>query len=298
MMKCLDDEELTRYINDEVSKDERMRFEGHLDSCQFCRYRLDENLESERMLGRYAADFPEGSADRYPTSPCKWPSPEHLLLYLKRVLPADDADKVEHHLQVCDACLEHLNLLARIERRSATTALQTVPENLVHIVQKAWQESSDRKRAEPKSEVVRLIIGLVERGLEVLRGSIIPSNLIITPVPAAIPAHAFRSSDEQATPDQIEALHFKKHSEGREVKVELTIQKKKDDRITLIVKLSKNADPLTNVRVSLLKDHDVLLESRKTELDGHAEFTILQPGSYLLRILSETIEWPIEIRKP
>lgn len=298
-MNCLDDADLARYLDNEVSNGERAEYGTHLDSCGSCRLRLAESLESEGMLRRCLAGFSAGAADRRREMTCDWPSREHLVLYLRKGLSAEEAEGVERHLQVCDGCMAQLKMLAAIERRSASTPLKTVPEELVKRVQQGWGEAPGGGADQsPAKSAIRLIVGLVAGGLEVLRESLIPPGFTITPLGGAIPAHAFRSPGDEAPPERVEALLLEKRSEGSDVKVELTIRKQGDDRIGLALGLSRNGEPMANVRVSLFKDRHVLLESRKTGPSGFADFTILQPGSYLLRISSEAIEWPIEIRKP
>jgi anti-sigma factor RsiW len=295
-MKCLNEEDFGKYLDNELDSVEREEIIAHLASCQSCRERLDEmelleaNLQ-ECLVGRPLV--PE-AGQTINTSSC--PSQEDLLAYLTHELPTRHTTEIERHLKGCDSCIEHLNLLARIHVSLRQQILEPVPEELKDTVFQRWQQAAtERGEREHKQSSFKLVIRLITTGFEILRDSIVPSDVELNLLSSPALAGAFRSAEEVPLSAKTEVFVAKKQIADSDFQVKLEMRKESDQLVTVMVTLSKAETPFSDARVSLMKDN-LLFHSKKTGSRGDVEFANIPPGQYVLKISSELIQWPIEIK--
>src|SRR6185312_12448489 len=82
---------------------------------------------------------PSPSSIAVRTPPCL--SPETIVAYVERVLPTDDNDIAERHLQTCNACFNEVQTALRATSFLAAPGKTTVPTTLKAQAATLWQQA-------------------------------------------------------------------------------------------------------------------------------------------------------------
>jgi anti-sigma factor RsiW len=295
-MKCLIEEGFNRYLDNDLDEAEREEFVAHIASCRSCGERLNEmeHLEHRIREGIVGSRLRAERADSGQVFAC--PSGPDLLGYLDHQLPPPDMKAMERHLGDCDNCIGQLRILSRLKTTLRQQDLESVPPELKDMVLRGWQQETPEREERPQSGLAfRLAIRLVTTGLEILRDSIVPPDMELNLVASPAFNGAFRSVENAPESERNEVLVAKKQVADKDLQIELVIRKESDQQVSLAVQLSKGGSPFSEARVSLFKDRS-LFHSKKTDSNGHVEFASVPAGEYVLKISSELIQWPIEIR--
>jgi hypothetical protein len=296
-MKCLDEEDFSRYLDGEFDDAEREGFSAHIAFCRSCRERLNDMEHAEHRIREAFAGrgLKAQTVDTVKASPC--PSEQDLLGYLAHGLSLQETEGIERHLKDCDLCIGHLSILSKIKMSlGLLKEIEPVPQELKDTVLRGWQRGGpEREERVQKESPLRLAIRIAATGLEILRASIVPQDMELDLVSSPAFAGNFRSEENASQSVGSEVIVAKKQIVDKDLNVELVIRKESDQQVSLVVKLLKGELPFSDARVSLLKDR-LLFHSKKTGSKGDVEFTSIPPGDYVLKIPSELIQWPIEIK--
>ncbi|MDD3471292.1 MAG: zf-HC2 domain-containing protein [Syntrophaceae bacterium] len=294
-MKCLMEEDFSRYFDNECDDSELKAFIAHLDSCRFCRERLSEMEGLERRFFKSIMESRTELQRSAGPNMGHCPSEKSLLTYLHHESSLQEKERIECHLNDCDACIGRLRLLSKIHASLLPEDMEPVPEELKGGVLQKWQQHEIQREDQTRNEsLLRLAIRIVATGLEILSSSIVPSDMEFTRIVSATSGAAFRSVEDAAPFPESEVLVAKKQIIDKDLHIALMIRKESDQLVSLGVKLSKGETPFSDTRVSLLKDR-LLFHSKKSGSSGDVEFRNIPPGVYILKIPSELIQWPIEI---
>ncbi|MFH1339268.1 MAG: zf-HC2 domain-containing protein [Candidatus Omnitrophota bacterium] len=193
--------------------------------------------------------------------PC--PEEETLVCFCEGKLSKDESKRVQEHLAACGRCAEAVSLFCqKIEEQ------REVPGFLIEKAKSLVKEM-------PFSSIFEVVLALKEKGLQILRttGDVIVGNEIM-------PYPVYR---RRKMPESTEEIDLIKELEN--IKITINIQKKDKDKVRLSLVLADKVSlqPLSDLRLALLKDGSEL-ESYEAA-SGSAAFDNVGFGYYDIEIL-------------
>lgn len=275
---------LSSFLDGELAGGENEDVKVHLGNCPACARRL----KSLEMAGQSIINHLERAtslSDRSPSAGC--PNGEILSSYLHDLLPADEKDATEVHLDHCDACLSDLASMARTDAQLRRAPAEPVPRSLREKVEAFW--SKTEKATEP---ILKVVCRLAQDGIEFLRDSLLPQGVTYQLGYAA--SGAYRGVAEASLPSSI---LFKGNVAG--IQLGLSVEWEGADRAGLKVKIEdEEFHPLSAQRIHLRREQ-ILVYSERTDANGNVTIPNLEPGSYEVGIsaLGKECTIDFELRK-
>ncbi len=190
------------------------------------------------------------------------PDEEMLVNFCEGRLSKEDYKAIQEHLLRCEHCAEAVSLYnLKVE------AKRSVPEFLI-------KKAKDLVKEKTLQVILEIILSIKEKALEIINttGDVILGNEVI-------PLPVLRSRQIRALNEEMTVV-----KEFQDIRINVNIEKKDKDKVKICIFLSDKdtARPLSDLRVSLLKD-DIELESYMVD-SGKATFDKVAFGKYELQI--------------
>jgi len=142
-MACPSDENLIRFVSEEVTSKEMQEFQNHIEGCERCREEVSSIRGLDKALPEiiYADPSGEGSDNECPEAMT-------LAGYLDHSMPQEERADLETHLAGCQTCLDYL--VATADR--LPTALNQYLKTPAHLLNKAVRLGDPSMPWSPRSE--------------------------------------------------------------------------------------------------------------------------------------------------
>ena len=261
---CPDIMLLSRVLDHEASSPEEHTTTQHLATCVKCST-LMARLQRATERGLTAlAQSPSPSSIAVRTASCL--SPETIVAYVERVLPADDKDVAERHLQTCNACFNEVQTAFRAVSFLAAPAKKAVPATLKAQAATLWQQA---KVGEQHPSLSRVVIQLAEKSLRLLEQNLVAPFFDIQEM--LVPAPAYRSEEVSTRLDL-------KLTAGQHT-ITLTVVPDGEGIALTLTLLGPQQESLAGQRMFLNQQGKSIL-SKKTDRQGVLRVPHLDPGIY------------------
>lgn len=152
---------LSSLLDDELVGEENETVKFHVRNCPACVERLEymaaghlvlvKSLGKSIVLGNHSKKKDCISA-------------ETMAAYFHDLLSVEEKTRVESHLDLCDACLSELTLLAKTEMQMRQSDMEPLPDSLRRRVEALWSEEESKKEKIP-----HLVTRLVREGIGPVR---------------------------------------------------------------------------------------------------------------------------------
>lgn len=216
-------------------------------------------------------------------------SPETISAYIHRLLPAEEQQHVERHLQHCNNCLAETQQAFRYRTVLATPKRRRVPGTLKNRVLTMWQTSQTCQAAETCSphamSCSRLVIQIVQTGLQLvekeLTAPVRDVHLSLTRLPA------YRT-DQTAPP-------LSMHIDTGHTAIRAVVSKEGEGVALRLTLLSPERGGLSVQRI-FLRQQGRSLFSAKTDQEGTLRMPHLDPGTYEVACPGIPAAFQLELR--
>lgn len=276
---CLDITILSRVLDHEASLPEERAVTQHLATCHQCSVRMG-HLQQATEKGRTILAHSHASSSLAPsTTVCL--SPESIAAYVQRVLPADDTEVAERHLQTCNVCFHEVQIAFRAASFLSAPAKKAVPAALKAQVAALWQPT---KAEERQASLSRVVIQLAEKGLQLLEQHLVAPFFNLQEVLASVPTYRSESAptrlDLTLAAEQL-SVSLTVIPDGNGVAVTLTLFDSQQQR-------------LAGQRV-FLNQHGKAMLSKKTDHQGILRVPHLDPGLYEIACPGKAAAFEVEL---
>lgn len=191
---------LSSLLDDELVGEENETVKFHVKNCPACVERLEYMAAGHQVLVKsLGKSMTLGNHSK--KKDCI--SAETITAYFHDLLPVEEKAKVESHLDLCDACLSELSLLAKTEMHLRQSDMEPLPDSLRKKVEALWGEEESKKEKIP-----HLVTRLVREGIGLVRDLLPRPSLAFGGVLAAVMAalllfvwwEPFRVTKEPSSP--------------------------------------------------------------------------------------------------
>ncbi len=204
-------------------------------------------------------------------------SPETIAAYVHQLLPKEEQQQLEGHLQHCNTCLAETQQAFQYATLLTTPERRPVPDSLKKQVAAMWQTSASSRS--------RLVIQIVQTGLQLIEKELVAPlrdvQSSLTPLPA------YRT-DQTAAPLSLNidtghtAIKAVVSKEGEGVALRLTL-------------LNSEQEGLSRQRI-FLRQQGRSLFSAKTDREGMLRMPHLDPGTYEVACPGIPAAFQLELR--
>lgn len=214
-------------------------------------------------------------------------SPETISAYIHHLLPQEEQQQVEEHLQHCNACLTETQQAFQWATLLATPERRPVPDALKKQVAAMWQSSapSDQTSSCQTSSCSRLVIQIGQTGLQLIAKELVAPLRDVQSSLALLPAYR---TDRTAAPLSLNidightAIKAVVSKEGEGVALRLTL-------------LAPEQEGLSRQRI-FLRQQGRSLFSAKTDQEGMLRMPHLDPGTYEVACPGISAAFQLELR--
>jgi hypothetical protein len=211
-------------------------------------------------------------------------SPETISAYVHHLLPAEEQQQVEAHLQHCNTCLAETQQAHRYTTLLATSERRLVPDSLKKQVVAMWQ-TSQTWQTSPAASCSRLVIQIVQTGLQLIEKELVAPlrdvQSSLTPLPT------YRT-DQAAAPLSL-------HIETGHTAIKAIVSKEGEGVALRLTLLSAEQEGLSMQRI-FLRQQGRSLFSAKTDREGTLRMPHLDPGTYEVACPGVPAAFQLELR--
>jgi len=270
---------LSRVLDHESSPQEEHEVTQHLPTCVSCSMLMTRLQRVTERGATPLAHSPSPASVAVQTPSCL--SPETIISYIQRLLPASDSATAEQHLHACDACFNEVQMAFRAASFLSAPAKKAVPATLKARVAALWQPE---KTIEQKISLSRIVIQLAGKGLHLIEQNLVAPFFNLQEV--LVPAPTYRSEESPSR------LDFKLIAGQNTLMVTAAPD---GDGIALTLTLfDPQQESLAGQRVFLNQSGKVIL-SKKTDQQGVLRVPHLDLGIYEIACPSLAASFEVEL---
>lgn len=230
-------------------------------------------------------------------TPQSYLSPETISAYVHHLLPAEEQQHVEGHLQHCNTCLAETQQAFRHTTLLATPNARLVPDYLKKHVVAMWRATSTPQFSEISSPQVvssavpsavscsRLVIQIMQTGLQLIEKELVAPlrdvQASLTPLPA------YRT-DQAAMPLSV-------HIGTSHTAIKAVVSKEGEGVALRLTLLNPEQEGLSMQRI-FLRQQGRSLFSAKTDREGTLRMPHLDPGTYEVACPGISAAFQLELR--
>lgn len=171
---------LSSLLDGELVGEENEIIKSHVKSCPACVERLEYMAAGHQVLVKSLGKSIV-LGDHSKKKDCI--SAETMAAYFHDLLPVEEKTRVESHLDLCDACLSELTLLAKTEMQMRQSDMEPLPDSLRKRVEALWREEEGKKE-----EIPHIVTRLVAEYIEFMRDLLPRPSLALGGALAAVMA--------------------------------------------------------------------------------------------------------------
>lgn len=294
-MKCITEEHLSGYVDQELSPEMMALVREHISQCPVCEAKcadlagFEKELQSAVLSRQTSRDVLKPIQD-----PESCPDETSLVGYLEGHLKADEEMTIERHLRECDACLMKVNHFAKLQALGAAKTRVSVPTPVADKVTALWESDHTNSTF---GGAVEAVIQRIGDKLQVVLEHCKPENL--TWKPLSLQPVLLRQNGGAAEPSPVgtSGVWIHKSFPEQNIELQLKVVLEKDESMGLEIALLKNKQAYGNCRLSLYQ-REALLISKASSSRGQVVFPKMGPGQYTLKIQKEKIAWSFCLSEP
>lgn len=216
-------------------------------------------------------------------------SPETISAYIHHLLPAEEQQHVEGHLQHCNSCLAETQQAFRYTTRLATPERQLVPDSLKNQVLAMWQTSHTWRTSETSSPQVlscsRLVIQILQTGLQLVETELMAP---LRDVQLNLTRQPIYRNNQTAAP-------LSMHMDTGQTAIRAVANKEGEGIALRLTLLNPEHQGLSMQRI-FLRQHGRSLFSAKTDRQGTLRMPHLVPGTYEVACPGIPAAFQLELR--